>query len=109
MKEGKTNQSCPLIHVKIITQVNIIISKQTFPTLAELAQRNKLIKRHNNGFHSPPPPPLGTNFSLSLSLSLSSLFMPLKSKMAAVLFVKKILSARSQKLRPAGYRKVSWT
>ena len=105
MKEGKTNQSCPLIHVKIITQVNIIISKQTFPTLAELAQRNKLIKRHNNGFHSPPPPPLGTNFSLSLS----SLFMPLKSKMAAVLFVKKILSARSQKLRPAGYRKVSWT
>ena len=107
MKEGKTNQSCPLIHVKIITQVNIIISKQTFPTLAELAQRNKLIKRHNNGFHSPPPPPLGTNFSLSLSLS--SLFMPLKSKMAAVLFVKKILSARSQKLRPAGHRKVSWT
>ena len=57
-------------------------------------------------FTLPLPHPL---VLISLSLSLSSLFMPLKSKMAAVLFVKKILSARSQKLRPAGYRKVSWT
>ena len=61
-------------------------------------------------FTLPLPHPLVLiSLSLSLSLSLSSLFMPLKSKMAAVLFVKKILSARSQKLCPAGYRKVSWT